>query len=460
MDSSMNDASRLTSRIGFHYYPETTRFSDKELAFWLPELQALHASWVVLKSDLLRAIPENFIRGLIQAKINPIIQMNLDLRKLTSPEEVRAVLNAYARWGVKYLQCFSRPNDSSSWTSSSWAQQDLVDRFLDIYLPFASTTMDYGIAPIFPSLKPGGSYWDTAFLKASLESLERRKQTSLLSKLVLSAFACTQGHSLNWGAGGPERWPNARPYLTPGNSEDHRGFRIADWYLSISKSVLGDELPIILFNAGQILPPGENNQTPPANETYAETCLKITKMLLASSPRIESLGDDEISANFPGQVLACNFSPLVMEEDSQFETGWYHPNGNRFPIIEDYLQLFPVEELKSLEDEEFQVDLPVAKSVPPVGESSFHPISHYLLLPTYEWGVADWHLDVIKPFVKKHKPVIGFSMEEAFMARKVTVIGNPQVFPEEELDALRQNGCLVERISGDGTSIATQLSER
>lgn len=460
MESSMSSESQSTTRIGFHYFPETMRYGDKELAFWLPEFEALHASWVVLKSDLLRAIPENFIQGLLRAKINPVIQMNLDLRHLTSSEELRAVLNAYARWGVKYLQCFSRPNDSSSWTSSSWAQQDLVDRFLDIYLPFASMTMDYGMTPIFPALKPGGSYWDTAFLKASLESLERRKQTSLLSKLVLSAFACTQGHPLNWGAGGPERWPNARPYLTPGNSEDHRGFHIADWYLSISKSVLGDELPIILFNAGQILPPGENNQTPPTIETYAETCLKITQMALASNPRIETLGDDEISQNIPWQVLACNFSPLVMEDDSHYETGWYHPDGNRLPLIEDYLQLFPVEEPKSLGDDESHVDIPVAKSTPVVGESTFHPINHYLLLPTYEWGVADWHLDVIKPFVKKHKPVIGFSMKEALVARQVTVIGNPQVFPEEDLDALRQNGCLVERISGDGTSIATQLSER
>ncbi len=89
-----------------------------------------------------------------------------------------------------------------------------------------------------------------------------------------------------------------------------------------------------------------------------------------------------------------------------------------------------------------------------------HPIKHYVLLPTYEWGIADWHLEVIQPFIKKYKATIGFSIEEAKLAAKVTIIGNPQSFPEEKLQDIRAAGSFVERISGDGTSIATQLSER
>jgi hypothetical protein len=99
------------------------------------------------------------------------------------------------------------------------------------------------------------------------------------------------------------------------------------------------------------------------------------------------------------------------------------------------------------------------KSLPPVVPGS-QRLAHYLLLPTYEWGVADWHLDVIRPFVKKYQPTIGFSLKEASLAEQVTVIGNTQVFSDSDLDQLRSNGCRVERISGDGTSIATQLSER
>jgi putative cell wall-binding protein len=46
------------------------------------------------------------------------------------------------------------------------------------------------------------------------------------------------------------------------------------------------------------------------------------------------------------------------------------------------------------------------------------------------------------------------------LAEQVTIIGGPQRFPESILERLRESGCIVDRIAGDGTSIATQLSER
>ena len=101
-----------------------------------------------------------------------------------------------------------------------------------------------------------------------------------------------------------------------------------------------------------------------------------------------------------------------------------------------------------------------AKTTSPHTDNSLHPIAHYLLLPLYEWGVSDWHLDVAKPFIKKHMLTVGFSVSEAVYAAQVTVIGGPQTFPEETLQFLRDSGCTVERISGDGTSIATLLAER
>ncbi|MEK6256944.1 MAG: hypothetical protein N2C13_06485, partial [Chloroflexota bacterium] len=86
-----------------------------------------------------------------------------------------------------------------------------------------------------------------------------------------------------------------------------------------------------------------------------------------------------------------------------------------------------------------------------------HPIEHYLLLPVYEWGVADWHLDVIRPFVKKYKPTVGYSMEEAANAARVTIVGGAKSFPQASIDDLKANGSAVEQIEGDGTVIATLL---
>ena len=95
----------------------------------------------------------------------------------------------------------------------------------------------------------------------------------------------------------------------------------------------------------------------------------------------------------------------------------------------------------------------------PLSEN-IHPLQHYLLLPAYEWGISEWHLDVIKPFVKRYLPTIGFSLSEAALAAKVTVVGGLQSFPEDSLQFLRTSGCVVDRISGDGTTIASQLAER
>ena len=55
---------------------------------------------------------------------------------------------------------------------------------------------------------------------------------------------------------------------------------------------------------------------------------------------------------------------------------------------------------------------------------------------------------------------MGFSIDEAMLANQVTIVGGEQSFSEEALARLRDAGCQVERISGDGTSIATQLAER
>jgi hypothetical protein len=86
------------------------------------------------------------------------------------------------------------------------------------------------------------------------------------------------------------------------------------------------------------------------------------------------------------------------------------------------------------------------------------PIEHYLLLPSYEWGVSDWHLDAVRPFLKKYHPAVGFSVEEARCARRVTVVGGPPSFSEDEIHSLRRSGCVVHQIRGDGTDIASELS--
>ena len=94
---------------------------------------------------------------------------------------------------------------------------------------------------------------DHSYSAASLRSVR--------GGLALSAYAWTHGRSLDWGAGGPERWPSARPYLTPAGSQDQRGFRIFDWYRAVTQATIGADLPMLLARkrfAGQ--PDGGHGQ--------------------------------------------------------------------------------------------------------------------------------------------------------------------------------------------------------
>ncbi len=425
------------TRLGFHYYADSLHYRESDLAAWLPEFEALGVSWLVLRSDTTRAIPEAFINGLLSAGIEPVVHIPLALADPTAgAAQVTTLLEAYAHWGVRAVQLVERPNASNAWGDGQWAQHDLVERFLDRFLPLAGAALRLGLVPLFPLLEPGGSYWDTAFLRAALGSLERRKQTALLQNLVLSAWARTGSKSLDWGAGGPERWPESRPYVTPAGSEDQRGFRIYDWYQSAAMAVLGRHVPVLLFGAGAAsghLYTGE----------HREMALNIAR-LLAGEVIPDPQDPTTALQPIPETVLACNLWQLAGGADA-----WY-PDGGE-----------PLSAIAAIKEWRAERAKGGAKgTIPHTGGSAARPIRHYLLLPTYEWGISEWHLSIIRPFVQKHAPTVGFSPAEAALAQRVTVVGGDQCFPDEILDQLRAAGCAVERVSGDGTSIATQLAER
>jgi hypothetical protein len=222
------------------------------------------------------------------------------------------------------------------------------------------------------------------------------------------------------------------------------------------------QVPVILFGAGVPHRPLSIVHKDWTDEKLTETCLAILQLLennLASDPDSPTIPLEPIS----NSVLAANFWLLTDDTDSPHAPdAWYRPDGSTRQIVT---------EIKGKTDQgkSMRAEMPpeMSKSTDTDADQpgnlqlqGSHPIEHYLLLPSYEWGVADWHLDVIRPFVKKYRPTIGFSIQQAALAESVTVIGNSQSFSDEQIQVLRSAGCKVERISGDGTSIATQLQER
>jgi hypothetical protein len=445
-DTNFYSSTGATSRFGFHYFPDTLHYSDRDLQIWLPLLKEIQVGWVVLQSETRRAIPENFITGLVKAHVMPIVQFNAALNRAQRIEDTESLVDAYGRWGVRYLQIFDRPNLRSSWSAGNWAQQDLVERFLDRWLPFANQFINANISPVFPALEPGGNFWDTAFLRAALQSLERRKQTAVLEKMVLSAYAWTSNHPLT--AGGPERWPEARAYFTPPQSEDQRGFCIFDWYRAVASAELGRSLPIILLQTGL---PSHPDSIAPDSLTDEEYITNNRAILDAIKPSgMQSPVELPSNTSYPlisSEVIACNFWLLASDEKSPYKThAWF---AHRKPILPHAIEI--AKDVAPCE--------PDLTFTPPIVKDDFflkvnHPIKHYLLLPAGDLAYLGRWFTRLLPYIQQTNPTVGFSLDEAALAIRVTVAGDERYFAEDSLQSLRNKGCLVQRIGENGTSIA------
>jgi len=455
-------------RLGFHYFPDTLHFRDADLNTWIPKLQDLKAAWLVLQSETGRAIPESFLNGLIESGIEPVVHFKRPIDIALDLREIRPLLESYAKWGIRYVVVYDRPNARSAWPARGWVQQDLVRHFLDRYLPVAGLSAQLGLVSVFPPLEPGGSYWDTAFLRSALQGMADRGQDQVVNSLALAAYGWTHGHPLNWGAGGPERWPLARPYQVAENGQDQRGFRIFDWYQAAAQAVFGHTVPVFLLQAGCQNDPEKfagGNEGDAVSEMVSITALLAGEGTAAVEPGDEAEEGQDLPV--PPQVAAGCFWLLAAGEGSpQAARAWFQP-GSDNREAEIFYRESPVcsavREWQSQHACSFEQQVQAKtnrneNSGKP--EEAAHYLKHYLLLPGYEWGVSDWYLEVARPYIKKFKPTIGFSMEEASLANHVTVVGNVPGFTREALELLKSAGCEVEWIDGDGMTIATQLAER
>ena len=448
----------ISPHFGIHYFEDTTHYRDLDLLSWLPELKNLGITWVNLLSEKDRAIPEGFIQGLVKEGISVNVRFTFTFKDAPSRSEIAPLLQSYAAWGVKTVQFFDRPNEKSSWNASVWTDQDMIGKFLDILLPFVSLANQYGLQTILPPLQPGGSYWDTLFLRSMFQMLITRGEQNIFDHIILSAYTWTGKHSLNWGAGGPSKWPTARPYFSPPDVEDQRGFRIFDWYNELMRTEIGFELPIVLYHCGI-----------PADPTLFHPIQFSEKELISCNQEIYNLLHPEITRDditqtqpLPANILACSFWILSSSESDPWHPQvWFEENGSP-TFLGKAMQnkvLASVTKTKRRPILAATQAMPISRSTAVLPNCN-HPLKEYLLLPSYDWGIADFHLDAIRPYVKKYQPTIGFSLEEAKLACKVLLIGGEQTFPVSCVNELHAAGCSVERISGDGTEIATILAER
>jgi hypothetical protein len=404
--------SQPQNTIGFYYRTDDQHYTQGDLHQWISVLRSLQVRWLVLPASEKQGVPEPFIRGLLRAGVDPVIHLTSTFSSI-DPNDIQPAIASYASWGARMVVVGDRPNLRRQWTPADWARGGLVEQFLDRFIPIWQAQIQHGLPPVFPPLEPGGDYWDTAFLQSCLTSLVRRGKENLARELILSIYAWTYDKPLDWGAGGPDAWPESRPYITPKGSQDQIGFCIADWYEGIARKVIDAELQIIVLGGG-VEPARAHTGRDPQREAEIHAAIAETVLTGTYSKRL---------------VGFC-FYPLTGGEG---QARWYGEDLAASPSAENL--------------ERLMLTAPI--TAPPA--SPVKPISHYVLLGSGENRdlARDWKS--IEPYVIALRPAVGFSESAARLASQVTIIGDGAAVSEEIETRLRDQGCHVRRFNDPGS---------
>lgn len=411
--------------IGFTYFLSPKKMIHQQLASWLPALQKCGASYVVFSSNFNVAVPEDAFSLALENGLQPWVHFKTTLPSAKSFNETSLLLDIYKRWGCEYVILGEKPNLKENYQIADWHLDLLAERYLDRFIPLAHHAIRIGLKPILAPLEPGGDYWDCAFLELLIDGLIQRKMNTIIEKLNLSSFGFTHHKDLIWGSGGPELWAGSTPYFTPEGQEDQLGFNNYQWVRAIGQRITGQLLPVVILDAGR---PESSFDAFQVKEG-----LEDLKIIIQANYASSNVMNQQNNPNKPiiRDVIGCTFSLDTLFELSQ---GFFSP--------------------QSLEDL-FSVEKPSSESVNTGGQQK--QFSHYLLLPAYSSGISDAVLNKVRPFIKQVRPTVGFSLQEAVYAEKVSVYPDPYHFDEEQIEKLRASGCTVEFLPESGIEIATLL---
>ncbi len=300
--------------IGFHWFPDYRHYEQRCFDMFVPELEAMGASWLVVLSDGLTPIPDWFLRGLIEQDIEPIIRIFTPFVTFIDQSGLRRVCRHYASLGVHYVHVFNEPNLRIEW--AEWNPTSLPTRFMDHLIPCLETMHGVdGIVPVFTPLSPGGDYWDTSFLKTALAVLNQRGKEFLYDKMAVGIHNYAFNKPLTWGKGGSIRWKCARPHQRVPGCEDQTGFCQFEWYDEIVRRRIGRRLPLIGCENGVRLGDADDPRSPAINEAlHAERSAGICQMMM----------DGEVPYYFFNNA----FWLLAAEDENPFaHHRWYKPDG-------------------------------------------------------------------------------------------------------------------------------------
>ena len=418
--------SENTQELGFIYFSSPEYFVGRKISAWMPVLRRLGASVIVFNGNFIRAIPEDIFLCAKDYQLTPVVHLTSELPLARKFNEVAFLLDVYAKWGVNEVILGNKPNMKQAWPMAGWHYDNIVDHFLDRFIPLATHAVRLGLTPVAPPLQPGGDYWDTAFMELFLAGLKRRQLSEILEHLVLSSYGHTFNKPLDWGDGGPEQWMSTEPYQAKAGQQDQLGFHHFEWMQAIGQKVSGTQFQTLILDAGN--PGVQYSETQPTK--VFRDIQQIMRFCQSGSPKGDHNGKASIACS--DSIRFCAFSLDTLNEimSKPFEPA-------------HLAQLF---DGKNKE-----------KAFAAAQTDERKPIKHYLLLPAHRSGVSDAILNKVRPIIKAFQPTIGFSIREASLAERVSVYPDGGAFSDGDINQLRSSGCVVDLLPESGIEIATFL---
>ena len=423
--------------IGFHYFPDDSHYRSADIDHWLPKLHDLGATWLTLISSTNRSIPETFLSPLIQSGIEPIIHIKTDHIMPLDIDEMDSTMHAYANWGVKYLCIFDCPNIRTSWKSGDFDQKNLVERFVDCWIPIAQLQLACGLPAILPPLYQGGTYWDTSFLSTVLKTIIDRQHHEILDNLILGIYSLAGAHAADWGRGGNKAWPASQPYRTPPGSQDQTGFWSFNWYAEVMENIIGETRPMLMLAGG-----ARRGQIDPKTNQKKDTAWHTTCNT--------TIAHAMLAGHLPDYLLNVNYWLLCAQaDDVESDDAWLPNKGLIAPAAK---------ELKNM----------IAKTYPDMitlGKEYINSLNtkkslkHYILLPRFNWGLSKWHWNMAGPLVQDHDACCGYSVDTALLAETVTILANHHEIGLDVENKLKQSGCTIHRINYENLGTMTHNKE-
>ncbi len=419
----------MVTNFGFTYFSAPEHYLQPHMNHWLGLLKNFGAEYVIFNANFDVAVPEDVISIAKTNGLAPIIHFNQKLPFRKAYSETTSLLEVYKKWGVDTIIVGDTPNLKTAWENVSWQVNTLVDRFLDEFIQLAQFAIHIGQAPILAPLYPGGDFWDTAFLELLLQGLKQRHEHEIIEHLILASYGITFNKPLSWGRGGFEIWPGVKAYQHVKDQENQIGFCNFEWVQAVSQRVFGEKHPVIILDAG--------------NPTGGDQLEADKDNLLVIEELIRSMfGPDD---NRP-YSLSESISPKNSLMGITFSLDTIKAVSGKSSIEEFLRNSFPSkspsrnEEKGTLNEEKI--------------------FTHYLLLPAYESGIPEVIINKVLPYVKAFLPTVGFSIDEASFAKKVTVYPDPYLFPVEKINYLRNSGCSIEILPETGIDIATLIQNK